>query len=126
MDQDLVNRWIEALRSGKYTQTTGVLRNGSCFCCLGVLCDVSTDMGKWVGGSMSDCVDYVWSDIHHNHLSGQLPKNLREAAGLSEGNEQELMGMNDRGDSFKKIANRIEAITQRSNLKAKAKAEESK
>lgn len=39
-------RWLKALRSRKYKQTTGTLRsfdedtNKAAFCCLGVLCDV--------------------------------------------------------------------------------------
>ena len=33
--------WLEALRGGKYEQTTGVLRSKKDgFCCLGVLCDL--------------------------------------------------------------------------------------
>lgn len=43
-------KWIDALRSGKYTQTTHVLRrpdnHGNGFCCLGVLCDISGG-GEW-------------------------------------------------------------------------------
>lgn len=30
-------KWIKALRSGKYKQTTGVLRSDQGYCCLGVL-----------------------------------------------------------------------------------------
>lgn len=114
MDQDLINRWLAALRSDKYVQSIGALRNGGGFCCLGVLCDVSTDMGKWEGGQWEKGgpTDYVWLDTHKNHWSGKLPQNLREAAGLSEWDEEKLMEMNDRGQSFKKIANRIEEITR--------------
>lgn len=32
--------WVDALRSGKYAQTCGQLRNGCSFCALGVLVDV--------------------------------------------------------------------------------------
>ena len=41
MDKDIARRWIDALRSGKYQQTTGTLRSpdGS-YCCLGVLCEI--------------------------------------------------------------------------------------
>lgn len=39
--------WINALRSGKYQQTTEVLHrkegNKDSFCCLGVLCDLATN-----------------------------------------------------------------------------------
>lgn len=40
VDTDLVVRWIEALESGRYTQTTGVLHDDNGYCCLGVLCDI--------------------------------------------------------------------------------------
>lgn len=42
-----VETWIEALESGRYKQTNGVLRRkGEGFCCLGVLCDLS-GLGEW-------------------------------------------------------------------------------
>lgn len=36
----LTQKWIAALRSGKYAQTTGCLKNDEGFCCLGVAADV--------------------------------------------------------------------------------------
>jgi hypothetical protein len=47
-----VRKWVDALRSGEYEQTTGVLRkadgdgNVVGYCCLGVACEVS-GLGKW-------------------------------------------------------------------------------
>jgi len=39
----LIKEWIEALRSGKYTQGQSCLRSrGDKFCCLGVLCDITS------------------------------------------------------------------------------------
>ena len=38
--------WIKALRSGKYKQTQGDLRNFHGYCCLGVYCDVQAKEGK--------------------------------------------------------------------------------
>ncbi len=51
MKADLKNRWLEALRSGKYEQATGALMaeidDGAVgYCCLGVLCDIS-GFGEW-------------------------------------------------------------------------------
>lgn len=49
--------WLEALRSGDYKQTTGMLydKENDSHCCLGVLCDVSmvhqNELG--IGGSIS-------------------------------------------------------------------------
>jgi hypothetical protein len=44
--QKLIQRWIKALRSGKYKQAHGVLRTGdNRYCCLGVLCDLVDHKG---------------------------------------------------------------------------------
>ena len=40
MKADIKQKWVAALRSGKYEQTEGVLRNNEGYCCLGVLCDL--------------------------------------------------------------------------------------
>lgn len=44
-NKELVKLWVEALRSGKYQQVKGVLReplaNGYGYCCLGVLCEIT-------------------------------------------------------------------------------------
>lgn len=34
-------KWVAALRSGEYKQGTGYLKNGNCYCCLGVACVIS-------------------------------------------------------------------------------------
>lgn len=52
--KERLRKWIDALRSGKYTQGTGglCLNNGS-FCCLGVACDIVKDElnASWVKGT---------------------------------------------------------------------------
>jgi len=40
MNPRIKQRWLDALRSGEYKQTTGNLRDINGFCCLGVLCDL--------------------------------------------------------------------------------------
>ena len=40
MNQYVKNKWIAALRSGEYKQAGGRLREGDCYCCLGVLTDL--------------------------------------------------------------------------------------
>lgn len=52
-DRQLQNhrkKWVKALRSGDYEQTTACLKDESGFCCLGVACDVS-GLGKWDGAT---------------------------------------------------------------------------
>lgn len=47
MNGELKAKWLEALRSGRYKQGQGRLRDESNqFCCLGVLCDVGVP-GQW-------------------------------------------------------------------------------
>lgn len=41
MNQDIKKQWVEALRSGEYTQGKGRLHDGKNFCCLGVLCGIT-------------------------------------------------------------------------------------
>lgn len=40
MDKEVKQKWIDALRSGKYQQIKGALKSENGFCCLGVLCDI--------------------------------------------------------------------------------------
>ncbi len=40
MNPEVKQKWIGALRSGKYEQGTEKLRSVSGYCCLGVLCDL--------------------------------------------------------------------------------------
>lgn len=49
MNQEIKEKWVKALRSGKYKQGGGFLRKGDRFCCLGVLCDVvdPEGWGEW-------------------------------------------------------------------------------
>lgn len=41
MEQELKQKWINALKSGKYTQTKGQLKDEIGYCCLGVLAEVA-------------------------------------------------------------------------------------
>jgi hypothetical protein len=40
MNREIKKRWVAALRSGKYRQSCGHLREDDCYCALGVLCDL--------------------------------------------------------------------------------------
>jgi hypothetical protein len=101
--------WVGALRSGNYKQAKGKLRNKlGGFCCLGVACEIS-GLGRWdedgryitTGGSDSQ----------------ELPAPVRNWLGLSDkvggwDDTKEhscLAQKNDRGSTFKTIANIIES-----------------
>lgn len=51
MDPDLKNKWVEALRSGKYQQGEYRLLGNEGYCCLGVLAKIS---GKYEDPELSD------------------------------------------------------------------------
>lgn len=36
-----MQKWVKALRSGKYKQTKSELKDNNGYCCLGVLCEIS-------------------------------------------------------------------------------------
>ena len=103
-------KWVEALRSGKYKQTTGTLRDRDGFCCLGVLCDISKT-GEWVKD------DGGW---RYEGYTDVLPKPVQQLVGLraqngniSRSTEPELEGLSEMNDadgkSFAEIADVIEA-----------------
>lgn len=41
--KELIEKWIEALRSGEYKQTVGKLVRNNKYCCLGVLCEIAKE-----------------------------------------------------------------------------------
>lgn len=46
MRQDIAEKWVAALESGKYVQGKGLLRDtDGKYCCLGVLCDLAVEEG---------------------------------------------------------------------------------
>jgi hypothetical protein len=96
MTAELKAQWLDALRSGRYTQATHYLKIDGGFCCLGVLCDIQ--------GADFDA-------IREKHGTLSLSSNPREfLAGLEEsGITSRLSAMNDDGKTFEEIADYIEA-----------------
>lgn len=45
-----IQKWVDALRSGEYQQTRGVLESATGFCCLGVACKVLIPEAKQYWG----------------------------------------------------------------------------
>lgn len=100
MDNDIKNKWVAALRSGKYRQGRGHLRNNNDeYCCLGVLCDV-VDTTRWESGYT--CYEY-------EECSGQLPSEMVKYLDISDVNQSSLINMNDiKKSTFEEIADWIE------------------
>lgn len=107
MDPAVKARWVEALRSGKYTQTTGTLRSRDGHCCIGVLAEVAG--WDW---SLGDIVN------GENYFDGADDDgaSLCAMTGLPKDEIPTLARMNDgrrdlalRRHSFAEIADYIEA-----------------
>lgn len=98
MNPKLKAKWIEALRSGKYKQTTKVLKDKKGYCCLGVL---------------RELIDPGSDDADENAQA--LSEDMCEIAGLERytykpANVQNIVSkMNDDGQNFLQIADYIEA-----------------
>lgn len=100
MDPEIKAKWVEALRSGKYTQARGTLKkevegSGVSYCCLGVLCEVA--------------------GLAYAAWQGIPPEASLDKVGLPDGEALKLTQMNDGCDevllssmSFPVIADYIE------------------
>lgn len=117
MDIDVKNKWITALRSGRYLQGGGALRaKGQAgddaggeeatdkFCCLGVLCDV---VGvEWKRGDTGPLVKAVHG---LNEEISYPPASLRDEIGLTGVQAEKLANLNDNEEySFEQIADWVE------------------
>jgi hypothetical protein len=117
MNKEIADRWVAALRSGRYKQARGALRDildsgTPAYCCLGVLCDIS-DVGYWETRDHDDNV-YVCHSGQNSEVV--LPRPVAEWAGIAtpEGtydllNNVSLAKLNDNGMTFDAIADVIEA-----------------
>jgi hypothetical protein len=95
-------RWVEALRSGRYQQGTGLLRKDDAYCCLGVLCDLvePENWERYPSGTYGQRVH------DGNNL---LPGHIASLTKIDQNSQWDLANMNDRGKTFAEIADHIEA-----------------
>lgn len=110
MKKSVKKKWVAALNSGKYKQTTGALKNDNGFCCLGVLCDVyRKEKKKKLWETTDDGTCLMFSN------GGTLPYKVQEWSGIKVrnpktsvkkgGNRQTLADLNDIYKfNFKEIA----------------------
>jgi hypothetical protein len=98
---DTLKNWIALLRGGTYKQGRQKLRTrDNCFCCMGVLGDM--DNPEW----RADADTFELNNFSRCYLSDeQLSK-----YGLCRTDQAVLTDMNDQGDSFDTIADRIERV----------------
>lgn len=101
MNKTIKKQWVKALRSGKYEQTEGCLKDKNGYCCLGVLCDILPKPAK-------KGISYFGTG------NSVLNKRAMELTGLTSEDprigEKDASEWNDtEGKSFAEIADLIEA-----------------
>lgn len=121
-NREAILAWVEALESGEYSRTEGVLHDKNGYCCLGVACDIyaktTLTQLKW-----SDTLEQVngsesYGSVHGYSFAGEgmiLPPAVQSWLGLDEQNpsvrengyNQCLAEMNDEGVEFSKLAELI-------------------
>lgn len=113
MKPDWKKEWLQALRSGKYTQARGGLRmkgrhiGSSNFCCLGVLCDV-IEPNRWIEDPDFNGFEYKGYRIGRPLQANFPPDFVLKKTELTEDQAAELARLNDQGRSFEYIADFIE------------------
>lgn len=140
MKPTIKKRWLKALRSGEYKQARETLmdhrppsKGGRSFCCLGVLCDLHSQLSSspdWkIGpdgyeycGDASELPNKVanWAGLELNGDPNikitmkdarelDLPEELKSEVMKLKGSNRSLINLNDHWEcSFEQIANLIE------------------
>ena len=123
MRRDILNKWVTALRSGEYKQTTGYLHDSRGMCCLGVLCDLYSkehpDLAEWDVLSEDEELSHCRFEMLENYEV--LPEAVQEwanmksldgsyTAGGYDGTPytETLAALNDKGYTFNDLADIIE------------------
>ena len=107
MERKLADKWIAALRSGEYRQTTEVLKEqsedgGHKHCCLGVLCEIDGSMDDYIGqGSPKYRNGPVWNE--------ELAPTHAMALGFGPHEQNYFVDLNDKaGLDFEEIADVVD------------------
>lgn len=104
MKQSVMKKWVKALKSGKYAQGTSYLKQGSEYCCLGVLSSISPYKNNFTRMNLN---------VNDKSKNSVLPVPIRDWAGMRTtsgelNNDCSLTSMNDNGSSFEQLADFIE------------------
>jgi hypothetical protein len=123
MKKKIAKKWIKALRSGKYKQGKGYLKQinnkeNYTHCCLGVLCELyNEDMKKKHKKLLKITRDHFSNFYCFNGNRVDLPIQVQQWANLSTSDgyftdhryvSDSLASLNDREKTFKDIATAIE------------------
>lgn len=102
MRQEWKQKWIKALRSGKYKQARRILLKKSTggMCCLGVLCEIAKP------GFLLE-----YEKRGHTLIADFVPTEIQDIVGWMSGDKcGELAQLNDSGKRFTTIAKKIEGM----------------
>lgn len=101
----VAQKWVEALRSDRFTQTKRFLRTKEGFCCLGVACELYREEN---GGEWTD----AYTGIAFESSVKTLPDKVKDWLHLRSDNGSFRQGclsqQNDQGMTFAEIADLIE------------------
>ncbi len=105
MNNVAVKKWIDALRSGDYTQCKNMLRDKDSFCVLGVLCDIHS--------KEFHCEEDWHGELYKMYMNSLPPEVCNwlgeENFELIFGGSDSLIDLNDDGHvDFKELADEIE------------------
>lgn len=103
MTTELKDKWVQALESGRYEQTTGRLRRNDQYCCLGVLLDVAGY--AWSPAAREGC--WRAHDSKGYSMGQALTITACDEIGLETRTQDHLIALNDSGRSFNEIATYI-------------------
>lgn len=118
MNQQIKQKWVSALRSGRYKQGKTYLNADNCFCVMGVLCDIAVKagVGKWK--KQANVKAFQDGDFLYR---ATFPDRVRYWAGFSadeidsdffhiyiKSAKTTISSLNDEGMSFNDLADLIE------------------
>jgi len=118
MRKDVAKKWIKALRSGKYKQGEGFLKqynkkNQERYCCLGVLCELYNDImkknhKKTLKSYTKEHSDYGVEGngyVVFNNKGQSLPSVVKRWAGIKDETGEFVCQRKDRHGTFEEYQN---------------------
>lgn len=109
LEKEFGQRWLAALRSGKYEQGEGYLQNADGqYCCLGVACRMDHPEEDLLHKFL---IDSNGGRSSKSYISKKLEDSMPELLRGNDSNEfaRLVSKMNDEGQSFHQIADWIES-----------------
>jgi len=115
LNREQFRKWIKALKSGRYKQTTGTLNDKDGYCCLGVACKILIPKNKWKYQTKMD--ENTGEETEIPYLEGDMPNYQKYAPTW-------LKEINDDIQKRREDGNSLDVLndTEKYNFKEIAKA----